>query len=54
MADVDKKNDDRRKQCNTLTDHRISSLINQISEQLVCITLFCYVKNILGITNHRR
>ena len=54
MADVDKKNDDRRKQCNTLTDHRISSLINQISEQLVRDILFCYVKTILEITNYRQ
>jgi hypothetical protein len=52
MADVDKQNDDHRKQCNTLSDHRISSLIDQINEQLVCTILFCYVKNILGITNH--
>ena len=52
MADVDKQNDDHQKQCNTLSDHHISSLINQISEQLVC-TLLCLndVEKILEIIN---
>ncbi len=54
MADINKQNDDHRKKYNKLSDHRISSLINQIHGQLVCTILFCYVKNIIEITNHRR
>ena len=51
MADVDKQNDDHQKQSNTLPDHHISSLIDQIYEQLVC-TVFLYdIEKILEIIN---
>lgn len=52
MTNVGKHNDHHQQQSNTLTDHHISSLIDQIYEQLVCTVLFDYVGNILGITNN--
>ena len=50
MADLDdKQNDDQHEQYN-INDDNISSLIEQIYEQLVCTITFC-MYNVLGIAN---
>ncbi len=45
MADPHKKqHNDQQEQCNTNHDNNISSLIEQIYEQLVCIIVFFYIE----------